>query len=545
MTAGARRGISLERVAILIALLSVAVFVVWFGIRIREIVVAPYRNSDLASSLFLAEYFGDKGSGALVLGNYPWLEGLLPLHWTRWLPDHVAVWKAAPYVIYGGAVLLTGWTVSRVSSWTAGLAVALAMAAPAPIVIYMLGVPDQRLPIFAHTIVLAAFLVTLPGVGGWRPPWKLLWAAALAATLAPAVATDELIYPAAVVPFLGAVALGWRLKLLRLETFGLAAAACVAGVIAGRLLWSLAEAQDIVYNGGAFEMAGSGRVLSNAALLMEDVALFAQGQFAAGDVPIDVFNVTREVVAIAAIGATLLFGFVVARAARPILGDAVRPVEQRLLFAYWSVSVVAVSFAFVITTAPEGINAVRYITTLWPALLTLVVIVYGRAATAGLALLAAGCAVLGCIGLARGLYTPRIDEPPNGREADLVAQFAEQNDLDHGYAGYWDAAPISLQSDFAVRTYPIEPCGPRPDTYCPFHSHTIEAWYRPEAGVRTFLVVNRQGLAPVTKAPPASWGPPVRTAQLGDLAVYAFDYDISSHFQKLEPGALPLPPPVK
>ena len=33
------------------------------------------------------------------------------------------------------------------------------------------------------------------------------------------------------------------------------------------------------------------------------------------------------------------------------------------------------------------------------------------------------CAILGCFGLARGNYTPRIDEPPNGREANLMAQF--------------------------------------------------------------------------------------------------------------------------
>jgi hypothetical protein len=430
-----------------------------------------------------------------------------------------------------------------VSSPAAGLVVVLAMAAPAPIVIYMLGVPDQRLPIFAHTIVLAAFLVTLPGVAAWRKPRQLLWAAALAVTLAPAVATDQLIYPAAVVPFLAAVAIGWRLRLIRVDSAGLAAGACLGGAVLGRLLWALAEHENFAYNHGTFQMAGSGRALSNAGLLLEDTALFAQGQFAFGSLPIDAFNATREVVAIAAIGALLLFGRVLVRSAGPILRDATRVLEQRLLFAYWTVSIVGVSLVFVITTAPEGIAAVRYLTTLWPALLALVVIVYGRIATTGLALLAAGCAILGCIGLARGNYTPRIDEPPNGREADLVAQFAEENDLDHGYAGYWDAAPISVQSGFDVRVYPIEPCGPQVDTYCQFHSHQIEAWYEPQSGVRTFFVVNRQGLAPATRPPPAKWGRPFETAQLGDLTVYAYDYDISSQFEKVAPGARPPPPP--
>jgi hypothetical protein len=537
------RGISLERVAIWIALASVAVFVVWFTIRIREIVVAPYQNADLGSSLMLAELFGDRGSGYVVLGNYPWYEGLLPLHWTRWLPDHIAAWKAAPYVIYGLTVVLAGWTVKRATSWRAGLVVALAMAAPAPFVIYMLGVPNQRLPVFAHTVVLAAFLVTLPSVAGWRRTGQLLWALGLAVTLAPGVASDVLLVPATVLPFLVAVALGWRLRLLPPGIAALAAAACVGGVVGGSLLDALAEDQRIVYNEGVFEMASAGRVLSNAGLLLENVALFAHGKFAVGEVEIDAFNGARELVAVGVVIAVVIFAFVAARAARPILADGARPAEQRLLAIYWSVSIVAVSIAFIVITAPVGTNAVRFITTLWPGLLTLVVIVYGRRAITGLALLAAGCAILGCIELGRGLYTPGTGAPPDEREAELVRDFAAENDLDHGYAGYWDAVPITLQSDFEARTYPIELCGPEINTYCPFHAHMIEAWYEPKEGVRSFFVVNGLPLEPATRPPPADWGRPFKTAQLGDLTVYAYDYDIAARFQEIEPGALPIEVP--
>jgi hypothetical protein len=537
------RGISVERLAIWIALGSVSVFLVWSAIRIREIVVGPYQNADLASSLMLAEFFGDRGSGAVVLGNYPWFEGLLPLHWTRWLPDHVAAWKAAPYVVYGATIALAGWTVKRAISWRAGLVVALAMAAPAPIVIYMLGVPNQRLPVLVHTVVLAAFLVTLPSLAGWRRRWQLLWAAGLAVTLAPGVASDPLLFPAAVLPFLGAVAIGWRLQLLRLDAVVLAAGACVAAVAGGWLLEAIAEDQGIVYNHGAFEMASAGRVLSNAGLLLENVALFAHGKFADGEVPIDTFNAARELVAVGAIVAVVVFGLAAVRAARPILTDGVRSAEQRLLALYWGVSIIGASVAFIIVTAPVGTNAVRFLTTLWPALLTLVAIVYGRRAITGLALLAAGCAILGSVELGRGLYTPATGAPPDAHEAELLERFVAENDLDHGYAGYWDAAPLSVQSDFKVRAYPIELCGPRVDTYCPFHSHQLEAWYEPEAGVRSFYVVNGHPLEPATQPPPAEWGPPIETAQLGDLTVYAYDYDLASRFQELEPGALPIPPP--
>jgi hypothetical protein len=397
--------------------------------------------------------------------------------------------------------------------------------------------------VFAHTVVLAAFLVTLPSIAGWRRPFQALWGVGLAVTLAPGVASDPLLYPAAVLPFLGGVALGWRVAALRLDAAAIAAGACLAGVVGGWLLEALAEHNEIVYNEGAFEMASAGRVLSNTGLLLENVALLAHGKFATGEVPIDVFNAARELVAVGAVVAVVIFGFVAARAARPVLADAARPAEQRLLAIYWAASIVAVSLAFIVVTAPVGTNAVRFVTTLWPALLTLAAIVYGRRATTGLALLATGCAILGCVELARGLYTPGTGAPPDEREAELVESFAAENDLDHGYAGYWDAAPISVQSGFDVRAYPIEPCGPKVDTYCPFHSHQLEAWYQPAEGVRTFYVVNGNPLDPATEAPPTEWGPPIRTAQLGDLTVYAYDYDIASRFQHLEPGALPEPVP--
>jgi hypothetical protein len=541
MDLGTSRGISLERAAIWLALASVAVFLVWSAIRIRDITATMYANSDIASAPVLAELLSERGSGKVTLGFYPWLESLFALRWTRWVPDHIEFWKAAPFVVYGATVVLVGWIVMRAASRKAGLVVALAMAAPAPIVIYMLGAPNQRLPALVHTVILAAFLVTLPSLPRWAR-WKQgLWAFGLALTLAPGVSSDPLLVAAAVLPFLAAVGYAYVGRLLQPAAAALAAGACVAGVLGGRLIEAVAESDGIVFADTGFEMASGARALSNAGLLLEDVALFAQGHFGNGVVRFDAFNATRELVAIAAIGAVIVFAFVIVRRARPILLEAARPIEQRLLFVYWVVSIVAVSAAFVITTAPYGINAVRYLTTLWPGLLILVVIVYGRRAVAGLALLAAGCAVLGSAALSKDLYTPGAGPRPNAEEARLVERFAAENDLDHGYAGYWDAAPLTFQSGFGVRVYPIRTCGPPPDGHCPFHVHTIENWYVPEPGARTFYVVGDQSLYPPLGPPPADWGRPFEEARLGHLTVYAFDYDIASQLRPLEPGEVPLP----
>ena len=101
-------------------------------------------------------------------------------------------------------------------------------------------------------------------------------------------------------------------------------------------------------------MATAERVLSNAGLLLQDVAMFAHGQFATGSEPINLFNAGRELLAIAAIVAVVFLLAVVARSARAIVADDSRTVELRLLGIYWVISMAAVSLAFVMTTAPSA-----------------------------------------------------------------------------------------------------------------------------------------------------------------------------------------------
>jgi hypothetical protein len=535
------RGVPFEDLILWLAVGAVGVFLVWSAIRIRGIALPLYENSDIASAPVLAQFLPDQGSGHVTLGYYPWLESLFALDLTRWLPSHVSAWKAEPFVVYGLTVALAGWTVSRAISRRAGVVVALAMAAPAPYVIYMLGAPNQRLPTLAHTVIMAAFLVTLPSLGGWRAIWKVLWAAGLALTLAPGVASDPLVLLSAVLPFLVAVALGWRVELLRRDVGALAVGACVVGALWGVGLEHLAEHYRIVYNDSGFEMAGSGRVLSNTALLFEDVALFGHGTFATGRTPLNVVNTIRELTAIGGVIAVALFALTISRSPRALFSGS-RSSQQRLIGAYWGASILAVSLAFVMITSPVGTNAVRYLTTLWPGLLTIAALLYGRRALNWLAALAAGGAVIGCIELQQGLYTPQATLPPDPDEVSMVQRFVTANHLDHGYAGYWDAMPVTLLSDFKVHAFPIEPCGPAPDRYCPFRVHTIESWYSPKPDVRSFYLVGEPSLDPSLGPPPTAWGPPIKIAELDDLTIYAYDYDIASNLRRLQPGTSPLPP---
>jgi len=526
------RGVPPEDLAISIAALAVGVFLVWSAFHIGGMTAQMYANSDIASAPVLAQLLPDQGSGYVVLGFYPWLESLFALDLTRWVPSHITFWKAAPFFVHASAVALTMWTVARTVSWKTGLLVALAMAAPAPLVIYMLGAPDQRLPALAHAVLLAAFLVTTPSLARWGGPARAAWAAALAVTLAPGVASDPLIVLGATLPFLVAVATGWRLRLLRPEVAALACAACVIGVLGGWGLERLAEHHRIVYDHPDWDLGSASTAVSNIWLLLKVIALFGHGRFDTSPPPVDGFDVAR----IAAVIAVLI---VLVRMARPFLIDPTRPPASRLLAVYWVASLILVSAPFVLTTIPVGLNSVRYVSTLWPALLTLVAIVFARRAHLWLAALAVVSAVIGCAELQRGLYSPPVVVQPTPAEVAELERIADVHHLDHGFASYWDAMPITLESDFELRAYPIEPCGAV--GYCPFHLHVIESWYTPKPGTRSFYVVGDQRLTPHLTSPPPGWGPPAKTIRVGHLTVYLFDYDIGRRLYPFKPGGLSAP----
>jgi hypothetical protein len=519
----------MEGVATWVAAATVGVFLTWSAVRFDEITALMYQNADIAIAPVMAELLDERGSGYVTLGFYPWLESLYALHLTRWVPDHVAFWKLAPFLVYGATVALMGWTVKRAVSKRTGFLVALAMAAPAPLVIYFLGAPNQRLPVLAHAVLLSAFLVTLPRLADWGWLRRAVWGVLLAVTLAPGVASDPLVVLSGVLPFLAAMGLGRLMKLLSADTAAVAAGACLAGAAGGWLLEALAEDHRIVYfHNPDFVLASGGRVLSNVGLLFEDVALFAHGQFAISAEPIDAFNVARALVAILAIVAVLVFVFVLARSARDLLADDARAPLQRLLTIYWVVSIVAVAAAFVIVTTPVEINSVRYVTNLWPALLALLAIRFRERANIGLAVLAALSAIIGCVELSRGLYTFVSQPPPEPEEVSSLESFVDTHDLDHGYANYWDAIPITYQSDFRVRAFPIEPCWQGSELLCEIKGHTIDAWYEPQQDVRSFYVVGDQTLFPALAPPSSRLGAPFAVASFGDLTAYAFDFDIAS-----------------
>jgi hypothetical protein len=288
-----------ERWATYAALAAVGAFLIWALVRAGEITGLIYQNADAAGALVLAEFFDERGSGSVVLG-YFWLEPLYALRLTRWLPAHHQVWEAGPFVVYAATVALVGWTVMRSVSRRAGLVVGLAMAAPAPVVLRVIGTPVVHQHTLTHGVILAAFLITLPRVAAWNRGRQLLWGAALALTLAPGASSDIPLLIGGVVPFLVAVLYGWLTALVPRSSAAIAATGCLAGTAGGLFLRIIAENDMIIADPGGedFPPATPGEALEHVRLLLEVIALFVHGRW---DGPFPVLDDALALGAIAAI----------------------------------------------------------------------------------------------------------------------------------------------------------------------------------------------------------------------------------------------------
>jgi hypothetical protein len=529
-----------ETAAIWVAIAAVGAFLLILALRFGDVVNGIYRDSDYSSTPVIAQLLGDKGSGDVTLGNYPWIESLYALRLTRWLPDHRGVWDALPFVGYVCTVLIFAWTLRRAVSSRAALVGALAVACPAPLVLGLLGAPANRLPTLAHAILLAAFLITVPALVS-RPSWaRGLWAAALAVSLAPGVASDPLLVLWGVVPLIAAVAVGWRVALVTGRDAALAAAATVAGALGGRLIAGIAADDGIHKASFPVKLVAPKDWPSNAWDVLRSISQFLHGEFVLGSLSDPLAAAVSTMAAVATAGAPLLFIVTLFRLPG-VLADDDRPAAQRLLLVFWITSIAGVVGALLLTDVAVGVSTVRYLLVAWPGLLALAMIVWRQKTFVIVATLATACAVIGIVQLERGLYDNQ-GIGPGDREIVGIERFVAENKLDHGYAGYWDAAPITYLSNYRALTYPVAVCGATGRGFCQFSLHTMDSWYVPDPEARTFLVYDTRDIPVNLIPPPERWGRPFAQARVGNLRLYAYGYDIAS---VLAEGSRPNPAAVR
>lgn len=524
-----------QTVAIWIAAAAVAFFLAELALRFGDVVDGIYMNSDFASTPVIAELLGGKGAGDVTLGNYPWLEPLYVLRLTRWLPDHRELWSLLPFAGYVLTVGLFAWTLRRAVSARAAVVAALALAAPAPLVLGLLGAPANRLPTLAHAILLAAFLIGVPALASW-PRWgRALWAAGLALSLAPGFASDPLLLVWGILPFLTAVAVGRHLDLVPRRDALLAAGSCLGGVLIGVLAAVLAAAAGVHRADFPIGLARPGDWAGNAWDAMVSAQQFLHGEFVLDGLGDPLAVAVSATAALATVGFPLLCVAVFYRL-RGMLGDDERTAGQRLLLAFWAISLAGALGALLLTDVAAGVSSVRYLLVVWPAALALALIAWGARSYAAIAGLAVACAAIGIVQFERGHYDSQ-GPPLEPEEIAGVERFVAAHGLDHGYAGYWDAAALTYHSDFEAKTYPVVPCGPAPDGLCQFNLHTMDSWYEPKPGARTFFVEGTRDVPQNPGPPPARWGRPFAVETAGRLRLYAYDFDIASVLEGGRPAA--------
>jgi hypothetical protein len=513
-------------VAIGLAIVAAGSFLIALALRGGEVIDGIYRNADYASTPVIAELFGERGAGDVTLGNYPWLESLYVLRLTSWLPDHIGVWESLPFIGFAATILAFAWTLRATVSAGAALVGALALACPSPLVMGLIGAPANRLPTLAHAVLLTLFLATLPGLASRGSAARGAWGAALAISLAPGVASDPLLLIWGVVPMLLALAVGWRLGLVAREGAALGGAATVAGALGGWLLTAVAASRGLHTAEFPIHLSPPGDWPSNAWDVLRSIAQLFHGQFVHGgfDGPLAAAETAMAVLATA--GAPLI-AIVLLLRLRPSLADPGRPPDQRLLLVFWAASLIGVVAAVLLTDVAAGLGAVRYLLVCWPALIAIPALLWGNRAIPPLALIATACATIGIVQLDRGHYDNQ-GLAPSDSEIAALERFVERHHLDHGYAGYWDAAPITYLTDFEALTYPVGRCGPLGRDFCQFSLHTIDSWYRPVPGARTFFVYDTRDIPVNPGAPPPRWGRPLAVVADGDLRLFAYDYDLAS-----------------
>jgi hypothetical protein len=204
--------------------------------------------------------------------------------------------------------------------------------------------------------------------------------------------------------------------------------------------------------------------------------------------------------------------------------------------AFWGASALLVALSYLSNsqTEPGNLAFNRYLVGEIYAVAAVLPLLAARG-PAWRGLVFVGVSVFALTGVAtrvqRTLLRPQeMVSSPSDVIANEVLSEATRLHLKTGYAGYWDAAPITVAARFKVHVYPVFTCGA---TICPNHEHVISTWYTPRRE-RSFLLVDPTEA--FVQSAPAGLGAPAAVIPLTTVTMYVYPYDIAS---RLSAGECP------
>jgi hypothetical protein len=515
-----------------LALIYLGLVAAQFG----SLIGATYNDADAASAPVIGELFHAGHGQQVGLGQLPWYSTLIYELATRGLPLHRQIWEASPYAMALLSVALVAWATWQVAGrWAAGIAATLLICA-SPKTLGLLFSLNDHSPTWFSLALLGAYLVF---VERRFARVSIVWSVALTVLVGVIVginaASDDLLIASGLVPIAIAGAGAWLHH--RTDATRRAAIAC-GGLVAVSALSALITT-SAMHSAGviSFPQADFGtaeQIEANFHLWWQSLSIIADGNFF-GQSPDfqSVLEAACAVMAIAAVLYAIRAAYKAIATPRPsdatgapsdatgVPSDAVR--SAHVLF--WGSSALLLSAAFILSSAPIDVESGRYLVGLLYAAAAVVPLI-GLRGTLARAAVVAGTAVFaltGVIGAADETATSNTGSFPTASLATRIATLARSLHLDRGYAGYWDAAPITWQSNFGVHVYPLYNCGS--NRLCPAPLHFISSWYGVHGGPTFLLVDPTQPFVPTA---PAYLGKPSAAYSIGQITMFVYPYDIAA-----------------
>jgi hypothetical protein len=522
----------LEWVVVLIGLANVVVLLV----QVPAIAHGVYLNSDNASALVLPALASHAAAGSVInLGDHPWYEMWWLMRSTAGLPHYRQVWESLPFVIglLGiAAVTATAWWVG---GRLAGLLCAVTLIAASASMRGILYVPETRVPLVLHAGVLCAWLLfmreRLRTKGLSR---SVLLIAILFVLFTGAGCTDQLVILGGLVPFVLAPILCWirsgSSSWRQLSLYAVIAG--IASLVIAAVLTHIMNQNHVIHAPFPLHFASSASWVANGQNLLASFASLAGGSFY--EQPVSDGNLLTFVLgglAIIALLGTLRAtwhwggwrqGSVNQAPSRDQGANA-----RDLFIFFWALVLVVVIAAYLLTTLSGTVADSRYLLGPWVAVAALLG-VFATASGARVAVTVAVC-VFGVLIVRANLVegVPAYGVAPNQRVAGEIEHYVQTKKADVGFSGYWDAAPVTWETDLHIRIYPIQACN-LATGYCPFYNNEISSWYARRSAASTFLLTDSQPGDPLAvTAPPSAFGRPSSAAAFGPYTVYVYNHDLT------------------
>jgi hypothetical protein len=518
-------------------LVFAAVYAIVLLASVRSVVQGIYLSADVVSAPYIGELYGQAPPGAhVVLGNFPWYTTLWFEQATHGLPGHRQIWEVGPWVISLLGVGLVAWSTSRAAGRWAGVVVAVALGCAGPGLLGYQFAPSIHAFTFVHVAILGAFLVWCSTRAEGRLGAHLLSCALLAAVTAAGVASDRLLVVAGVIPFmLAGVALGWCLAAPAGRRIALSCVLVGAGALAGgAVIVSVMEAQDVRAAHFTINLAAFDGLAPNFRILAEGGAYLFNGDFSgmrldfAGGLAVAcALALAIAVVAVTRYGRGWWRGWAMPpRRPTAGTGDAARVAHV----AFWSLAASLLPVFLLFSSIPVDRYTGRYLLSAGYGVVALVPLVALLRGNRGRALVTAGVCVVVAGSIAGLLRRDIQDNPshyPTGSLSGPLLRLARAEGVKYGYAGYWDAAPLTWQAKAEIQLYPVMGCVTGPQL-CQVGPHRITSWYTPRPHTRTMLVKDRAQ----ENLPERGLGRPDKVVEIGQLTVYFYPYDIAYRFRR-------------